>query len=105
MRYELYGITQHGGAVLEVSAHRSRIGALRAVEEINSNVYTYFMVLETPRKTAVPLGFLAGRVRDGFASISQANYVRSGPTPGKGQILTQDYVQENIIKRMVRSDD
>lgn len=98
MRYELYGIGQTGGFVQNYGAFRSRARALDAVDDINSVVTPYFLVLETPRKSAVPLGYYAGRVSDGFASLARATYVQQGTTPGKSDILSADYIRRLITK-------
>lgn len=98
MRYELYGLGRTGGFAEFVGAFRSRRAALDSVPGINSGVTPYFMVLETPRKSAVPLGYYAGRVSDGFASLATATYVQQGTTPGKSDILSADYISRLITK-------
>ena len=95
MRYEVYGATSTFGALLAVGAFYSRVAAYRAVEsEINSTVYPRFVILETPRKTAVPIGVSCGMTTDGFSTVARATYVYRNRAPDKNQILNQDYLRE-----------
>lgn len=100
MRYELYGIGRDGGFVQNYGAFRSRKRALDAVDGVNSGVTPYFLVLEMLRKSAVPLGYYAGSVRDGYASLAAATYIGPEQAPGKHQIISPEYLKEKVLKKM-----
>lgn len=95
MRYEVYGATNKFGALIEVGAVYSHAAAFRLIEsEINPTVYPRFVILQTPRKNAVPIGVESGKVKDGFSTVSRATYVYDGTPPGKAKILTRDYLRD-----------
>ncbi len=94
MRYEVYGIGAGSKFATEVGAARSKKKAFELIGDINPLTTPNFLIIETPRRTAVPLGFLAGKVVEGFATLARATYVMSGTTPTKSTILSEAYLSE-----------
>ena len=94
MRYEVYGATKNFGALLNVGAAYSRAAAFRLVDnEINSVVYPRFVILETPRKNAVPIGVESGMTEEGYSTVTRATYVYNGYPPGKSVVIEQAYLK------------
>lgn len=91
MRYELLGIGPDGDTIEFQKAYPSRKQAVDAVDGMDDFRLPYFMVLETPTRTAVPLGYYAGRTRAGIATLARATYVQVGGALSRADIFDPDH--------------
>lgn len=102
MYYRAYGIGKAGGFIEDHGRGYSSFNACARESEFSPLVCPFVLIVESPTKNAVPLGWTAGRSGEDF-TISRSTYTAKDGAMSLRDILSPGYIQ-GIVDRLTAGD-